>query len=261
MLPVLQIGPFAIQTYPLTLVLAGWVALAIGARAARRNATSWRGIDGDHVYNAGLYGLVAGVIVGRLAHVIAFWPAYRSQPLEIVGFNTTAFLLWPGAVAALAVAGWYIYRHRLPLLSLLDAFGPGLLVGLAIADVGALFAGRNPGAPAVLPWSVTLWGVRRHPVQLYEAIGFVAVGLFVWSMIRRHERRSGSRPGAIALVALLGWGLVKWLVEAFRSPEVTATLFGGMRLGQMLGLAAALVAMLGLRYLSTRDEDQAPFVP
>lgn len=247
MLPVLQIGPLAIQTYPLALVLAGWVALAIGARAARRV-----GIDGDHIYNAGLYALVAGVVAGRLAHVIAYLPAYRAQPLEIIGFNTTAFLLWPGVLAALAVTGWYIYRHHLPLVPFLDALAPGLLVGLAVAAVGALLTGRNPGAPADLPWSVTLWGVRRHPVQLYEALGLLAVGLFVLDLIRR-----GSRPGVPALIALLGWGLVEWLVEAFRSPEVSSAVLGGLRLAQVAGLAAALAALVGLRYLTTRDQDDA----
>jgi phosphatidylglycerol---prolipoprotein diacylglyceryl transferase len=250
MLPVLQIGPLAIQTYPLALVVAGWVALAIGARAARQ-----MGINGDHVYNAGLYGLVGGVLAARLAHVIAFWPAYRSQPLEIVGFNTTAFLLWPGVIAGLAVAGWYIYRRRLPLITMLDALAPGLLVGLAIAAVGALLTGRNPGAPADLPWSIMLWGVRRHPVQLYEALGLLAVGLFVLDVIR-----GGSRRGVPALIALLGWGLVEWLVEAFRSPEVTSTLLGGLRLGQVVGLVAAIVALIALRYLATRDQDQPPIV-
>ncbi len=138
---------------------------------------------------------------------------------------------------------------------MLDAFAPGLLVGLSIAAIGALLAGRWPGAPAELPWSVSLWGVRRHPVQVYEAIGFVAVALFVLSVLR-----AGSRPGYAALIALLGWGLVTWLVEAFRSPDVTSTLAGGLRLPQVLGLAAALVALAGLRYLSTRDQDQAPLV-
>lgn len=258
MLPVLQLGPFAVQTYPLALVLAGWAALAIGARVARSSADGapddalvGEGIDGDHIYNAGLYGLLGGIIVGRLAHVIAFWPAYRSQPLEIIGLNASTFLAWPGLIAGLAVAGWYVYKHRLPLVPLLDAFAPGLLIGLAIADIGALLAGRNPGAPADLPWSVTLWGVRRHPVQIYEALGLFLVALLVISAIQ-----AGSRKGIPALIALLGWGLVEWLAEAFRAPEVTSTLMGGLRLGQVLGLAAALAALAGLRHLATRGEDQ-----
>lgn len=251
MLPVLQMGPFAIQTYPLALVLAGWVALAVGARAARK-----LGIDGDHVYNAGFYGLVGGVVVARLAHVIAFWPAYRAQPTEIIGLNMTAFLAWPGLVAALAIAGWYIHRRRLPLATMLDAFAPGLLVGLAIAAVGALLAGRSAGMPADLPWSMTLWGVRRHPVQVYEALGLFAVALYVLSVIR-----AGARPGVPALIALLGWGLVEWLVGAFRSPDVAQVVLNGLRLEQVAGLAAAVIALIGLRALTARDQDQASLVP
>jgi len=238
MLPILQLGPLAIPTYPLALVLAVWAALAIGAWAAQRI-----GIDGDHVYNAGLYGLVAGLVAARLGHVIAYWDAYRRQLLEIFGFNTRAFLLGPGMVAALAVAGWYIYRHRLSLAKMLDAFAPGVLVGIAIAQVGALLAGLNPGAPADLPWAVNLWGVLRHPSQAYEALTALAVaGLTLWMIAR------GSRPAAAALVALCGYGLSRWLLEPFRAES--ATILGGLRLAQVLGLAAALIALWGLRRLN-----------
>ncbi len=140
MLPVLQLGPFAIQTYPLALVLAGWLALAV-ARARRL------GLDGDHIYNAGLYGLLAGIIAGR-SHVLAF---LASVPVAAAGdfrFNTTAFLLWPAICGAVAVAGGTSAR-KLPLVALLDAFAPGLLTGLAVAAIGALLTGRNPGAPAI----------------------------------------------------------------------------------------------------------------
>lgn len=240
MFPVLQIGPLSIQTYPLTLLLAGWLALEVGARAARR-----LGLEGDHVYNAGLYGLVGGVIAARFGHVIAYWPAYRAQPLEIFGFNTRAFVLWPGLLAALAVAGWYIYRHRLPLAALLDAAAPGALVGLAVADIGALLAGRNLGAPATLPWSVDVWGVARHPSPIYEALAALLVAALVLHVLRRRDR-----PGAPALLAVLGYGLSRWLLEPFRALEASPTLLGGLRLAQVLGLAAALIALWALQRIA-----------
>jgi len=242
MLPVIQLGPLSLPTDPLALLLAFWAALAVGAWAARRE-----GLDGDHIYNAGLYGLVAGFIAARLAHVIVYWDAYRTQLLEIFGFNQRAFLLWPGVIAALAVAGWYIYRHRLPLVKMLDAIAPGALVGIAIADVAALLVGRNAGAPAALPWAVNLWGVARHPVQIYEAVAALAVAALVLWMIAR-----GSRPGAAALVALCGYGLSRWLLEPFRAESVTV--LGGLRLAQVLGLAAAVVALWGLRRFAMKTQ-------
>jgi phosphatidylglycerol:prolipoprotein diacylglycerol transferase len=240
MLPVLQLGPFALPTYPLALILAGWVALSVAARAAKR-----LGLDPDDIYNAGLYGFIAAVVGGRLAHVVAYWSAYRSQPLEIFGFNTTAFLLWPAILAGLVVAGLYVYRRRLPLVTMLDAFAPGILVGLAIAAIGAFLAGRNPGAATDLPWAIEQWGLRRHPVQLYEAAGLLAVAALVWSLIAR-----GARQGAPFLLALVGWGLVTWFVEAFRAPELAATIASGMRLMQVVGLLIALLALLGFRSLA-----------
>jgi phosphatidylglycerol---prolipoprotein diacylglyceryl transferase len=235
MLPTLQIGPLNLQTYPLALLLGCWVALAVGAWAARQT-----GLDGDHIYNAGIYGLLAGLVAGRLAHVAAYWTAYRDQPLEIIGLNAGAFLVWPAVVAALAGAGWYVYRHKLPVAAVLDAFAPGLLVGLAIFDLGALLAGQTLGAPAALPWAISIWGVTRHPVQVYEALAaLIAAGATIW-VLRMHRR-----PGTAAWVALLGYGLSRWLLEPFRAESILAP--GGFRAMQLLGLAAVLVALWALR--------------
>ncbi len=248
MLPVLQIGPLSLPTYPLALLLAGWIALEVGARVARR-----LGVDGDHVYNAGLYGLVAGVVAARLGHVIAYWPAYRSQPLEIFGFNTGAFMLWPGVIAALAVAGWYIYRRRLSFAKMLDAIAPGLLTGVSVAMIGALLAGRAYGAPTDLPWAVHLWGVTRHPSQAYEAFAALAVAGLTLRMIRQ-----GSRSGAAALIALAGYGLSRWLLEPFRAAEVSPLILGGLRAAQVWGLAVALGALAGLRALARSLQQPDP---
>ena len=132
---------------------------------------------------------------------------------------------------------------------MLDAAAPGVLTGIAIADLGALLAGLNPGTPAPqgLPWAVNLWGVARHPSQAYEALAALAVaGLILWMIMH------GSRPGAAALAALAGYGLSRWLLEPFRAES--ATVLGGLRLAQLLGLAVALVALWGVRILIARSQ-------
>jgi len=194
---------------------------------------------------------LAGLIVARLSHVFVYCDAYRTQLLEIFGFNQRAFLPWPGVIAMLAVAGWYMVRHRLPLVKVLDAIAPGILVGIAIVDVAALLTGRNAGLPAPqgVPWAVSLWGVPRHPVQLYEALAALAVaGLALWMIAR------GSRPGSAALVALCGYGLSRWLLEPFRAPEASVTVLGGLRLAQVVGLVVALIALWGLGRLTARTD-------
>jgi phosphatidylglycerol:prolipoprotein diacylglycerol transferase len=246
MLPVLQIGPLALPVYPLALLIAAWAALAAGAWAARR-----RGLDGDHVYNAGMYGLLAAVLVARLAHVVAFWTAYRAQLLEILGLNTRAFIWWPGLAAGLLVAGWYCHRHRLPWATMADAGALGALVGIGIAHLGAFLAGQDLGAPTRLPWGISVWGVSRHPFQLYGAVAsFAAAALVAW-LVTRQER-----PGTPALVALGGYGLSLWLLEPARADS--PTMWGGLRYLQMLGLATLVVALLLLRARSRTPSDAKP---
>lgn len=235
MLPILQIGPLSLPTYPLALLSAFWIALEVSGRIARR-----AGLDGDHLYNAGLYGVLALIVAGRGAHVIAFWPAYRVQPGEIIGLNTQAFLWGPGAIVGLCVAAWYVYRHKLPWAQVLDAAAVGALVGLIIAHGAALLAGNAVGAPAELPWAVELWGVRRHPVQLYAALGAaLTVAATLWAV------RRGLRGGTAAGIGLLGWGLTTWLTEPFRAES--ATILGGLRSAQIIGWGAALLALWMLR--------------
>lgn len=243
--PVLQLGPITVQTYPLALVVAAWVALAVGAWTARRT-----GLDGDHIYNAGLYGLIAGVVAGRLGHVVAYWPAYRSQLIEIVGINTGAFLLWPALLAGAAAIALYVHRRRLPWRRMLDALAPGVLVGVAIAAIGALLAGRMLGAPSGVPWAVHLWGVARHPSQVYEGVAALVTAGLTLRMVSR-----GSREGTAALVAIMGYGLSRWLLEPFRAES--QTILGGLRTAQVLGLAGALLAAwLLLRITSGWHERQ-----
>jgi phosphatidylglycerol:prolipoprotein diacylglycerol transferase len=245
-LPTLQVGPLALQTYPLALLLAGWTGLALAARLAEQ-----RGIQGDYIYNAGLTALTAFVLVGRLAHVVAFWPAYRLQPLEIIGINTRAFLPWPGMAAALVAGAWYVRRYRLPYRQALDAMAPGAMLAVGIASAGALLNGSMAGAPSTVPWAIPVWGVSRHPSQVYEAVA--ALGIVVVLLQIRD-----ARPGTVAWAALLGYGLLRWLLEPFRAESTTVA--GGLRLPQLIGLAAAVVALWQLRkwaaYPPARDEGE-----
>ena len=242
MLPILQIGPLALPTYPLALLIAFWTALEISSRSARRS-----GLDGDHLYNAGLYGALALIVAGRGAHVVAFWPAYRVQPGEIIGLNTQAFLWGPGAIIGACVAAWYIYRHKLPWAQVLDAAAAGALVGLIIAELGAFLAGNGIGAAAELPWAVELWGVRRHPVQLYAALGAaLTLAATLWAA------RRGLRGGTAAWIGLLGWGVTTWLVEPFRAES--ATILGGLRTAQVIGWAAVIGALWALRTRAQRAQ-------
>ncbi|RMF01372.1 MAG: prolipoprotein diacylglyceryl transferase, partial [Chloroflexi bacterium] len=74
MLPTLSIGPLAIPAYPFFVLLAFWAGMWLTAHRSEQ-----LGIDGDHAYNAGLYGFIAGIIGARLWFVLSHWENYAGD--------------------------------------------------------------------------------------------------------------------------------------------------------------------------------------
>ena len=231
MFPTIPIGPMRLQTYGLALLVAYMAGLWLAARQARG-----RGIDSDHVYNMGLYALLVGIVTARLGHAVAYFAVYRVDPLQLLSLSPGAFLFLPGLIGAAAMAAVYLYRHRLSAVHMLDILAPGVVLALAIASLGAFLAGHDLGTLSALPWAVELFGVRRHPVALYQALALLAL----LGLLLRADRRAARRPGQLTLMALFGYATLRLFLDPLRAE---GPLVGdGWRLTQIVSLAAVLVS-------------------
>jgi phosphatidylglycerol:prolipoprotein diacylglycerol transferase len=90
----------------------------------------------------------------------------------------------------------------------------------------------------------------RHPSQLYEALGEgVLLGVVLWATYRLVQRR-GTRPaeGVFGGIFLLGYGLIRAVIEQFRQPDAQfraandplGTVLGPFTMGQLLSMAMIL---------------------
>jgi prolipoprotein diacylglyceryltransferase len=101
-----------------------------------------------------------------------------------------------------------------------------------------------------VPWSISLFGVRRHPVQLYEIfVGFLALATW-WTALRRPHL-----PGHLFLVSAAVYAAGRLFVDAFRAdPWLTS---GGYHVLQIISLLVVL-ASLFLLALRTGSEEASP---
>ena len=230
MLPYFSIFGLTAQTYTVLLVVAVWVGLELAAHQARRV-----GLDGHKLHNLGFYTLLATLLGARLTYVLRHWSTYWSSPLSTFSPVPIAFF-WPGGLGiGLIVAAIYLRRYQLPVGCTLDALAPGLALGLAINRLGAFLDGSSFGEPTTLPWGIYLWGVTRHPVQLYEMIALLVILAILW---RQQGRRFFSGQTFTLFVAL--YAGVRLFIETFRANA--PLLAGGIRLVQPI----ALVILLGV---------------
>jgi prolipoprotein diacylglyceryltransferase len=118
-----------------------------------------------------------------------------------------------------------------------DLFALPLCVGIAVGRVGCLVAGLADdtyGKPTGLPWAVDLGdGVGRHPVQVYEILFLILLGMAV---------STGAKlPEGARFRIFLGSYLVWRVVIDFLKPQ---PLVAGMNVIQWVALGGIL--LLGL---------------
>jgi phosphatidylglycerol:prolipoprotein diacylglycerol transferase len=235
MLPVLQIGPAAVPTYPLLLLVAFWAGMWVAARRARQ-----LGLESDHVYNAGLYGLLAGVLGARLWFVLSHWENYAGDLSQAFSLSRNALSPSEGLMIAGLAVFIYLQRQRLPLGLFFDALAPGLALALIIGHIGAFLGGEGLGAPSTMPWAIEVADMTRHPVQLYEALaGLVILAVLFWG------RRWRPWPGFQFWLVVGLYSLARLLLEIFWDRPY---LVGGYLAGQIVALATLVVTLAVMAY-------------
>ena len=246
MLPTLPFGPLSLPTGPVLAIFAVVLTLEIGGRYGKRLQ-----LHPDDVWNTGLIGLAAGLIVARLWNVFQFWYIYRAEPLLIVSLRPSGFAYWPG-VAAAGVAGYaYLLRMRLDPVKMAAALAVGMAGGGVIQGLAGYATGAVLGVVSDVPWALNYFGEMRHPVGLYRTLGFAALCVLLW------WRGDRAHPGRLVWQAVLGYSLVHLVADAYLDGE---DLLAGFRVSQIAALVGALVAtwMLTRRPGSAASSPVAP---
>ncbi len=235
MLPILQVGPLAIQFPGLVLIAGVWIASWLIDREAPRHK-----LPSGILSNLVLIGLVAGLLGARLWYAARYASVYIDNPTSLFSLNPSTLAPLEGALTGLVAMVIYGQRKQLPFWRTLDSLALGLAafaIGVGLANIAS---GDAFGAPADLPWAIDLWGARRHPTQVYEVLLAVVVFIALWRL-----REKSLAPGILFLAWLSLAAATRLFLEAFRGDSVIV--FGALRLPQLLGLAILLAAMAGIQ--------------
>lgn len=236
MLPILNVGPLAIQLPGLFLLAGVWLGSIMAERAAKRHDVS-----PDVITNLVFYSLIAGLIGARLGYALQFLSIYLERPLGLFSLNPSTLSLPEGLLAGGLMALVYGQRRELRLWSALDVLTPGLAVFAIALGFAHLASGDAFGAPTTLPWGIQLFGARRHPTQVYE---IVLAALILLAVLRASKH--SLFPG---FTFFLWMGLASasaLLVSGFRGDSVVV--FEMLRRSQLIALLLLLAAMISAHF-------------
>ena len=246
-----QIGPFAVHWYGLTYLAAFGLFLLLGMRRLRhepfasvQGAGAWSRKDVEDILFLGVMGVIIG---GRLGYCLFYKPEYYlANPLEIFKVWQGGMSFHGGLLGVIASMTWFARSRRKPWLQVADFVAPCVPTGLAAGRVGNFINGELWGrlADPSLPWAMvfpqsgTL--LPRHPSQIYQ---FLLEGLLLFVLLWFYARKE-RKPGQVAAMFLLGYGLFRFIAEYFREPDDFLGLLGlGLSMGQWLCVPMILGGM------------------
>jgi phosphatidylglycerol:prolipoprotein diacylglycerol transferase len=235
-----SIGAFEVRWYGIMVVLAVVAVIAISLREAKRV-----GLAEEHIYSVGLWGIIGGIIVSRLFHVIDKWSYYMAHPAQIIGFE--GLTVYGAVVGALLAVLIYCWVKKISFWLLGDVIAPGAIVGQAIGRIGCLLNGCCYGLPTSLPWGIVYTnpgsycplGEPFQPTQIYHLLwNLIGFGI-LWSLRRRLKPQGSLFLLYLALYAAgdLSIRFVR-VGEPFRSG-----LFFNLQEAQIIGILVLLVTV------------------
>ncbi|MEN9935607.1 MAG: hypothetical protein RLZZ387_2186 [Chloroflexota bacterium] len=253
--------PLAVRWYGVLIVSGAMLAGYVATHRAEA-----RGEDPDHVWNLLLLGMVLGILGARLYYVAFEWPRFAGRSLlEIINPATGGLAIHGALIGAVLAAVIYTRRSGLNLVRWLDICMPPFMLAQAVGRWGNFMNQEAYGRPTDLGFGVRIDQEHRlppyndivqyppetlfHATFLYESLWNLAgFGLLV--MLER-RLRSWLRPGDVALMYAIWYGIGRLWIEGLRTDSLCTSGVGGacegaLRTAQLASLALIAVGVAGM---------------
>ena len=245
----LQIGPIAIRWYGLTW-LAAFYAIYFLIRRYQKD------LNLDQVSDLMFYSLLGAIIGGRAGYVFFYSiDQFINNPFSIFFIWQGGLSFHGGLVGVLIACFWLSKSWKIDFFWLMERVALFVPPGLGFVRLGNFMNSELLGRPTDLSWGIIFpsdpLGITRHPSQLYQAFG-EGILLFIYMLwIAKKPKPTMNISGHF----LLGYGLIRFLTEFFRTPDqhIGFTAFDVLTRGQMLCLPMIVIGLL-LIYYSQRKK-------
>ena len=249
---IIRIGPLLITWHGVFSVLGIIAAARIGFWLLEKDEGDLKGRSGD--------GLAWMVVVGLLgARLLYVWENFsifaHGQLLRMFALTEGGISQWGGLFGAMVGAYVWARRAKFSFWKIIDAGGPGAMIGLAVGRIGDVINGEHHGTPTSLPWGVeyvnpsTLGepGKVVHPEVAYEMVLCLAIlGL----ILPFHQRLKQRLPdGVLGLIYFGVYAAGRFILSFLRTDP---SVFLGMRQAQVASALMVVVAIIAVPVLWRR---------
>jgi phosphatidylglycerol:prolipoprotein diacylglycerol transferase len=244
-------GPFPLYTYGALLAASYLLGLWLAMWRAKK-----RGLDASRVLDLGIYIIIAALVGAKLLLVVVDFDQFRSLA-DVMSLVRSGGVFYGGLILAVAVAFWYIAKHKMPFWTTCDVFAPGIALGHVTGRLGCFAAGCCYGKPTDVAWAViftnplaaanvgTPLGIPLHPTQLYEA----GAALVILALLLATERRGRPFAGRTFWAYMFLYAVSRYVIEIYRG-DARGTVLGLFSTSQFISLLLGPLSLAMLFWLA-----------
>jgi prolipoprotein diacylglyceryl transferase len=241
----IAVGPVTIHFYGLTLLVAIAACMWLtGIRYVRRGG-NW-----DLIFQAAVWGVIAGVIGARLYHDVTSW-----NEVQQIHHWWAPLAVWKGGLGiyggllfGVGVGAFVVHRAGESIPKMMDLVAPGLLLAQAIGRWGNWWNQELFGKPTSLPWGLKVdpnianipaqyqGSTVFHPTFLYESL----LGLLGIALLLLIERRFRLRAPSLFALYIAYYAVVRFFMELLRIDPTHH--FAGLRINAWISIGVFAVA-------------------
>ncbi len=242
--PVLMhIGPFAVHWYGMMYLASFLISYGITWHLIKKRQFPMSRDVLDMFY---LYMMAGVVLGGRLGYVFFYdFKEYLENPQDILAVWKGGMSFHGGLIGVIIAGILFCRSNKFDFWVLADILTVSAPIGLGLGRMGNFINGELYGRVTQVPWGMVFpegGPLPRHPSQLYEAF---LEGIMLFILLWILKDRLKHRPGVLGSVFVIGYSIIRFIVEFFREPDPQlGYLAGFITMGQILSLLMLIAGCL-----------------
>ncbi len=241
---IFSIGAFGPRWYGVLFAIAFVVGYYLMKHIFKRE-----GVKLDYIDNLLLYFFIGTIVGARLGHCLFYEPEiYLRNPIQILKIWEGGLASHGAGIGLFIALGLFVHKYKVDTLWLFDRLAIMIALSGFFIRMGNLMNSEIVGCPTTQPWGFIFENngedFARHPSQLYEALGYLTIGLtLLWMYFKTNATK---RKGLIFGLAMALIFAFRFIIEFTKETQVDFEKSMTLDMGQWLSIPFVI---LGLTFI------------
>ena len=205
------------------------------------------GVKLDYIDTLLVYFFVGTIVGARLGHCLFYEPGiYLRNPLQILKIWEGGLASHGAGIGLFIALGIFVKKYKVDTLWLFDRLAIMIALSGFFIRMGNLFNSEIVGCPTTLPWGFMFENngdtFARHPSQLYEALGYLVIGLtLLWMYFKTSASKMKGLIFGLAMALIFAY---RFVIEFTKETQVGFEKNMTLDMGQWLSIPFVVLGLI-----------------